>query len=109
MSRAIDCLISMFNELTSCVIGIPEAKEMNPEQLKKKLESLAPDTTAEIMDLTGTQDHYQAIIVSPAFEGKMMIDQHRMVLGIVQAEIDSGEVHALTLKTFTPEQFKKIG
>jgi stress-induced morphogen len=38
----------------------------------------------------------------------MMIEQHRMVLGLVQSEIDSGDVHALTLKTYTPEQFNKI-
>jgi len=81
---------------------------MTPEQLKARLETLAPGTVAEVMDLTGTQDHYQAIIVSPAFEGKLMIHQHRAVFKLVQAEVDSGEVHALTLKTFTPEQYKAL-
>ena len=81
---------------------------MNPDQLKKKLESLAPQTQVEVADLTGTQDHYQAVVVSPVFAGKMMIEQHRMVLAVVQSEIDSGEVHALTLKTYTPEQFSKV-
>jgi stress-induced morphogen len=82
---------------------------MTPDQLKLRLESLAPGTEAQVMDLTGTQDHYQAVIVSPAFNGRMMIEQHRMVFKIVQAEVDSGEVHALTLKTFTPEQYEKFG
>lgn len=81
---------------------------MNPVQLKERLESLAPATQVTVVDLTGTQDHYQAVVVSPLFEGKMMIEQHRMVLKLVQSEIDSGEVHALTLKTYTPEQFNKI-
>lgn len=80
---------------------------MTPDQLKVRIEKLAPGTEAEIIDLTGTMDHYQAIIVSPAFEGKMMIEQHRMVMGILQAEIDSGEVHALTMKTFSPAQYQK--
>ncbi len=80
---------------------------MTPEQLAGKLKSLAPNTQVNVVDLTGTQDHYQAVIVSPAFDGKMMIDQHRMVFALVQSEIDSGEVHALTIKTFTPEQFSK--
>ena len=44
-----------------------------------------------------------------AFQGLSMIEQHRKVFAIVQAEVDSGEVHALTLKTFTPEQFEKFG
>lgn len=77
---------------------------MTPDQLKARIQTLAPGTEAEIVDLTGTQDHYQAVIVSSAFEGKMMIEQHRMVYKLFQAEVDSGEVHALTLKTYTPGQ-----
>lgn len=79
---------------------------MTPEQLKSRIETLSPGTRAEIMDLTGTQDHYQAVIVSASFEGKLRVEQHRMVFGLLKKEVDSGEVHALTLKTFTPEQFK---
>ena len=81
---------------------------MSPIQLKEKLESLAPGTYAEVMDLTGTQDHYQAIVVSSLFEGRIKMEQHRIVFGLLKAEVDSGEVHALTLKTFTPEQFKAL-
>jgi stress-induced morphogen len=77
---------------------------MSPEQLKTRLEQLGPGTRVEITDLTGTQDHYQAVIVSPQFAGKRMIEQHRLVFGLVQAEVDSGELHALTLRTFTPEE-----
>jgi stress-induced morphogen len=80
---------------------------MTPDNLRKRLEQLAPGTHVEITDLTGTQDHYQALIVSNAFQGKIMIDQHRLVLGLVQPEVDSGELHALTMKTYTPEQWRK--
>lgn len=82
---------------------------MSPDQVKARIESLAPGTQAAVTDLTGTEDHYQAVIISDAFRGKMMLDQHKMVYGLLQAEIDSGEVHALTLKTYTPEQYEKIG
>ena len=80
---------------------------MTPVEVKARIETLAPGTEAEIIDLTGTMDHYQAIIISPAFDGKMMIEQHRMVMGILQSEIDSGEVHALTMRTFSPVQYQK--
>jgi stress-induced morphogen len=80
---------------------------MTPDQLQSRLETLAPGTQARVVDLTGTQDHYQAIVVSPAFDGKITIEQHRMIMGIVQPEIDSGEVHALSLKTFSPSQLEK--
>ena len=78
---------------------------MTPDQLKTRIESLATGTQAEVTDLTGTMDHYQAVVISPAFSGKMMIEQHRLVYGLFKSEIDSNEVHALTLKTFTPEQY----
>jgi acid stress-induced BolA-like protein IbaG/YrbA len=78
---------------------------MTPIQLKARIETLAPGTQAEVTDLTGTMDHYQAVIVSTAFAGKLMIEQHRLVYGLFKSEMDSNEVHALTIKTFTPEQF----
>ena len=37
---------------------------MTPENLKRKIEGLAPETKTEIQDLTGTQNHYQALIIS---------------------------------------------
>jgi acid stress-induced BolA-like protein IbaG/YrbA len=80
---------------------------MTPAQVKTRIQSLAPGTEVEIIDLTGTQDHYQAIIVSPLFEGKVTIQQHRLVLDLLKKEIDSNEVHALTMKTFSPTQYQK--
>jgi stress-induced morphogen len=76
-------------------------KVMTPAELKLRLETLAPGTIAMVNDLTGTQDHYEATIVSPAFAGKLPVEQHKMVYALVRAEMDSGEVHALTLKTRT--------
>ena len=82
---------------------------MTPEQLKSKIETLHAGTSAQVTDLTGTMDHYQVTIVSPAFEGKGMTEQHQMVMGLLKTEIDSNEVHALSMKTFTPAQYQKFG
>lgn len=82
---------------------------MTAAELKNRIEKLAPGTKAELFDLTGTQDHWQALIVSPAFEGKTMIEQHRMIFGLLKTEVESNEVHALTLKTYTPEQYARLG
>jgi acid stress-induced BolA-like protein IbaG/YrbA len=81
---------------------------MTPEQLKERIEKLHPQTQVQVKDLTGTMDHYQVTVVSPAFEGKLMVQQHQMIMGLLKAEIDTEEVHALSMKTFTPEQYKKI-
>jgi stress-induced morphogen len=79
---------------------------MTATELKARLETLATGTNAQVTDLTGTQDHWQAVIVSPAFEGKTMIEQHRMVFKLVESEVSTNEVHALTLKTYTPKQYE---
>ena len=82
---------------------------MNSEQLKARIQQLHPATEVLVKDLTGTEDHWQVTVVSPAFEGKMMVEHQRMIMGLLKAEIDSNEVHALSMKTFTPEQYKKFG
>lgn len=82
---------------------------MSPLEIKQRIESLAPQTEAWVRDMTGTQDHYEAVVISPVFGGKAMIENHRTVLDLFKSEIDSGEVHALTLKTYSPEQAKKLG
>lgn len=82
------------------------SRHMTPDQLKARIEQLAPGTEVHVTDLTGTMDHYQATVVSPAFQGLMMMEQHRLVYGLFKSEIASNEVHALMLKTYTPEQYK---
>jgi stress-induced morphogen len=79
---------------------------MKPDELKRRIEGLAPGTRAEVKDLTGTADHYEADVVSPAFEGKKTMERHRMVYGILSAELASGEVHALTLQTRAPGEVR---
>jgi acid stress-induced BolA-like protein IbaG/YrbA len=80
---------------------------MTQLQLQQKIEEKLPGSVVQVQDLTGTSDHYQVLVVSPAFVGKSMIEQHRMVKGVFEADIASGEVHALSLKTFTPEEWEK--
>ena len=75
---------------------------------RSRIQGLHPETIVEVKDLTGTHDHYQVVVVSPVFQGKMMVEQHKLVMGILKAEIDSNEVHALSMKTFTPEQYQKM-
>ena len=60
-------------------------------------------------DYTGTGDHYEARVVSPDFAGKAMVQQHQLVYAPLQQWLKSGELHALALKTYSPEQWKKLG
>ncbi len=59
-----------------------------------------------VTDLTGTKDHWEALIVSEAFDGKNRIEQHQMVYAAL-GELMAGPVHALALKTYSPESWAK--
>jgi stress-induced morphogen len=79
---------------------------MKPDELKATLLRAFPGSDVEIIDLTGTNDHYQARIVSPAFEGKGKLEQHRMVYAVL-GDAMKGAVHALALNTYSPSQWEK--
>jgi stress-induced morphogen len=70
----------------------------NPEVIKTRLLAAFPDARVEVTDLTGTQDHFQALVVTPAFDGKSRVEQHRMVYAAL-GELMDGAVHALALTT----------
>ncbi|RMG11427.1 MAG: BolA family transcriptional regulator [Deltaproteobacteria bacterium] len=80
---------------------------MTPEQLEAAIKKGLPDARVKIVDLTGTQDHYQAIVGSDAFEGKSLLEQHKMVYEAVGAEVGNA-VHALTLKTVPLARFDEV-
>ncbi len=71
-------------------------------ELKDRIEGALPGARAEIQDLTGGGDHFRAEVVSDRFAGLSRIDQHKLVYDIFGAEI-GGPIHALSLKTSTPE------
>ena len=68
------------------------------DEIKQRIESAIPESSAEVEDWTGGGDHFRATVVSPAFTGKSRIEQHRMVYAIFGAEI-GGPIHALSLET----------
>lgn len=75
---------------------------LEPDEVQRLLRSRFSDAELELVDLTGTRDHYQVRIVSSAFAGKSLIEQHQLVYGALGSAM-SGAIHALALKTYTPE------
>ena len=80
---------------------------MTLDQIKARIEENLETTHVQIVDLGGG-DHIRAVVVSPKFAGLSLIKQHKLVLDLFTGEINSNEVHALTVKTLTPEQFEKL-
>ena len=72
------------------------------EHIKQRIEAAIPGSRAEVEDLTGGGDHFRATVTAEAFAGRSRIEQHRLVYEVFGAEI-GGPIHALTLKTLTPD------
>ena len=51
--------------------------------------------------------HFDAIVISSLFVGKSLVEQHQMVMGPLK-ELFVSKLHALSLKTYTPEEWKKV-
>ena len=73
------------------------------EDIKERIEQSIPGAFAEVEDYTGGGDHFRATVTAAAFEGCSRIQQHRLVYEVFGAEI-GGPIHALSLKTQTPQK-----
>ena len=82
---------------------------ITPQEIKETLSKVLPVSLIETQDLTGGGDHWQVIIVSAAFEGKGLVEQHRMVNEALKEQIGDQRIHALALKTYSPAQWEKLG
>lgn len=51
--------------------------------------------------------HFQATVISDQFSGLKSLDRQRLVYGALTPDLQNGTIHALSLKTFTPEEWKK--
>jgi stress-induced morphogen len=72
---------------------------MTPEAIKQRLKTNFPDGRVEVIDLTGTENHYEVLVESKRFAGQTRIQQHQAVMGVFGPELKTGEVHALSIKT----------
>ena len=80
---------------------------MKPELIRDRILAALPGSEVEVKDTTGTGDHFEAKVVSPAFAGKSMVDQHQAVYAPLKDVLQTGELHALALKTYSPEQWQQ--
>jgi stress-induced morphogen len=76
---------------------------VKPAEITAKIRASIPDAEVELKDLTGTEDHWQATVISSLFSGKSMIERHRLVMAALAAEM-KGPIHALTMDLKTPDE-----
>ncbi|MGC9386107.1 MAG: BolA family protein [Hydrogenovibrio sp.] len=73
---------------------------MSPEKIREKIQAVIED--AQVMT-SGEDCNFSVVVTSEAFEGKSPLLRHRMVNDIFKDEFASGALHALSIKTKTPE------
>jgi stress-induced morphogen len=74
----------------------------SPDSLRSRLLAAFPNAQVDVTDLTGTQDHFQAVVIASAFDGKSRIEQHKLVYAAL-GDLMNGAIHALALTTRAPD------
>jgi acid stress-induced BolA-like protein IbaG/YrbA len=74
---------------------------METKAVKALIESGLPGAQVQV---SGDGRHFEALVVSDVFEGKSLIQRHRMVMDAVKNEIASDELHALSIQAKTPAE-----
>ena len=77
---------------------------MEQVQIENRLKSAFPDGHILVMDLTGGGDHWEVRVSSSRFNGLSRIQRHQEVMKLFDAELKSGELHALSIKTLEQPQ-----
>ena len=70
---------------------------------------IAAGLPCQHLDVSGDGRHWQAVIVSSAFEGLRLIQRHQKVYATLGQRIQTDEVHALSMKTLTPAEWSAQG
>lgn len=64
------------------------------------------DAKVFVEDMTGTRDHLAITVVSDAFKGKLLIEQHQMLMDILKEELKA-RIHAVKLQTMTHQKYEQ--
>lgn len=73
-----------------------------PADLSNILTDAFPGAEVQVVDRTGSMDHYQIRVVAEAFREVGLMDRHRMVMGVLQPYMADGRVHAAEIQTAVP-------
>ena len=74
---------------------------VKPEDLKSYIQD---NLLCEFVEVRGDGQHFEAVIVSAAFRGKSRVQQHQVVYRALGDRMRE-EIHALSIKTYSPEEW----
>ena len=74
------------------------------DTLTEYVKRAMPDAVVKMIDKTGTMDHLKVVVISDAFQGKNLLDRHRMIYQALDAPLKDGRIHALELTAKTKDE-----
>jgi acid stress-induced BolA-like protein IbaG/YrbA len=77
------------------------SQNLETEAVAQRIRAGLPGAEVQV---TGDGEHFEAIVVSDAFEGLSLIKRERLVMETVREQVAGGELHALSIKARTPAQ-----
>ena len=77
---------------------------MDPEQVKQLIQQGLPECEVHV---TGDGSHFEATVIGEVFAGQTPVKKQQLVYATVNDKIASGELHALSIKTFTPDEWQQ--
>ena len=69
---------------------------------------IAAGLACEHLQVEGDGRHWYATLVSTEFEGKRLIQRHQRVYATLGQKMQTDEVHALSMKTYTPAEWQAL-
>ena len=76
---------------------------MDPSEVAALIEDGVPNAQATVRNPRADGEHFEAVVVSPAFEGESLVSQHQTVYDALGEHMTT-DIHALELKTYTPDE-----
>lgn len=76
------------------------------KQIEKIISDAMPQAKVIVSDPMNDGAHLEATVICESFVGMSLVNQHRQVMGSLKDSF-SGDLHALALKTYTPEKWAK--
>ena len=80
---------------------------IDPETVKDKIANDLDEPRVDVLDMTGDGDHFRVVVISESFEGLPMVKQHQLVYDALGDSMED-DIHALGLKTYTPEEWEQL-
>ncbi len=77
---------------------------ISSETLVGYIQKVLPDATVSVTDRTGTMDHLMVRVVAGGFQGKSLLDRHRLVYQALDEPLKDGRIHALEITAVTGDE-----